>query len=91
MMTYKAYQRVRGILAAVLTIVGIVAIWLFANPSQGSLGNTFNTVSIIFWTVVPPALFFFEYWIFDSEKLIERPRDSSTNQQENKISREIGP
>jgi hypothetical protein len=79
-MTYKAYQWVRGILAAVLTIVGIVAIWLFANPSQGSSGNTFNTVSIIFWTVVPPAWFFFEYWIFDSEKLIERPRDTATNQ-----------
>ena len=77
--TYKVYRWVRGILAAVLTIVGIVAIWLFASPSQGSLG-TFNTVSIIFWTVVPPACFFFEYWIFDSEKLIERPRDSATNQ-----------
>ena len=79
-MTYKVYRWVRGILAAVLTIVGIVAIWLLASPSQGSLGNTFNTVSIIFWTVVPPAWFFFEYWIFDSEKLIERPRDSTTNQ-----------
>lgn len=78
-MTYKVYRRVRAILAAVLTIVGIVAIWLLASPSQGS-GNTFNTVSIIFWTVVPPAWFLFEYWIFDSEKLIERPRDSATNQ-----------
>ncbi|HEX8835693.1 MAG TPA: hypothetical protein VF748_02060 [Candidatus Acidoferrum sp.] len=78
--TYKVYRWVRGILATVLTIVGIVAIWLLASPSQGSLGNTFNTVSIIFWTVVPPAWFFFEYWIFDSEKLIERPRDSATNQ-----------
>ena len=77
-MTYKAYRWVRGVLAAVLTIVGIVAIWHFASPSQGSY--TFNTVSIIFWTVVPPAWFFFEYWIFDSEKLIERPRDSATNQ-----------
>jgi hypothetical protein len=74
-MTYKVYQRVRGILAAVLAVIGIVAIWL-----QGSLGNTFNKVAIIFWTVVPPAWFFFEYWIFDSEKLINRPLDSSTAQ-----------
>lgn len=79
-MTYNVYRWVRGILATVLTIVGIVAIWLLASPSQGSLGNTFNTVSIIFWTVVPPAWFLFEYWIFDSEKLIKRPLDSSTNQ-----------
>jgi hypothetical protein len=78
-MTYKAYQWVRGILAAVLAIIGIVAIWLVADPSQGSLWNTFNKVAIIFWTVVPPAWFFFEYWIFDSEKLIKRPLEG-TNQ-----------
>lgn len=76
-MTYKVYQWVRGILAAVLTIIGIVAIWLVANPSQGSSGNTFNTMAIIFWTVVPPAWFFFEHWIFDSEKLIKRPLDTN--------------
>jgi len=74
------YQLVRGILAAVLAMIGIVAIWLFANANQGSLGNTFNKVAIIFWTVVPPAWFFFEYWIFDNEKLINRPLDNSTNQ-----------
>lgn len=79
-MTYNVYQWVRGILAAVLTIIGIVCIWLFANPSQGSLGNTLNTLAIVFWAVVPPAWFFFEYWIFDSDKLIDRPLDSSTNQ-----------
>ena len=79
-MTYKVYQSVRGILAALLTIIGIVAIWLFADPSQGSLGNSFNKVAIIFWTVVPPAWFFFEYWIFDSKNLIARPLDSTTNQ-----------
>ena len=80
-MTYKVYQWVRGILAAVLAIIGIVTIWLFVNASQGSLGNTFNKVAIVFWTVVPPAWFFFEYWIFDSEKLIERPFDSSTDKE----------
>ena len=58
-MRYKEYQWVRGILAAVLTIIGMVAIWLFADPSQGSVGNPFNKVAIIFWTVVPPAWFFF--------------------------------
>jgi len=79
-MTYKVYQLVRRSLAAVLAIIGIVAIWLFANASQGSSGNTFNKVAIIFWTVIPPAWFLFEYWIFDSEKLIKRPLDSSTNQ-----------
>ena len=78
-MTYKAYQLVRGILAAVLAIIGIVAIWLVADPSQSSLSNTFNKVAIVFWTVVPPAWFFFEYWIFDSEKLIKRPLEG-TNQ-----------
>ena len=71
-MTYKAYQWVRGILAAVLIIFGIVAIWFFASPSQDSWGN-FNKVAIIFWTVVPPAWFFFEYLTFDTENLIERP------------------
>ena len=79
-MTYKVYQWVRGILAGVLTIIGIVAIWFLASASQDSLGNPFNKVAIMFWTVVPPAWFLFEYWIFDSEKLIERPIDSSTNQ-----------
>jgi hypothetical protein len=79
-MAYKVYQLVRGSVAAVLAIIGIVAIWLFADPGQGSLGNTFNKVAIIFWTVVPPAWFFFEYWIFDNEKLIKRPLDNSTNQ-----------
>jgi hypothetical protein len=79
-MTYKVYQLVRRSLAAVLAIIGIVAIWLFANASQGSSGNTFNKVAIIFWTVIPPAWFLFEYWIFDSEKLIKRPFDGSTNQ-----------
>jgi hypothetical protein len=78
-MTYKAYQLVRGIVAAVLAIIGIVAIWLVADPSQGPLSNTFNKVAIVFWTVVPPAWFFFEYWIFDSEKLIKRPLEG-TNQ-----------
>ena len=78
-MTYKMYQWVRGSLAAVLAIIGIVAIWLVEDPSQGSLGNTFDKIAIIFWTVVPPAWFFFEYWIFDSEKLIKRPLEG-TNQ-----------
>jgi len=77
-MTYKVYQLVRRSLAAVLAIIGVVAIWLFA--SQGSSGNTFSKVAMIFWTVVPPAWFLFEYWIFDSEKLIKRPFDGSTNQ-----------
>jgi len=62
-MSYKAYWRVRVVLAFALVGFAGSSVWHFAASSERS---TFEYAAVVFWVLGPPLWFFVEYLCLDS-------------------------
>src|SRR5947207_3002983 len=70
---YTYFGRLRATLATLLILYAINVIWRFATAAPGSLKRASSALEVIFWTLVPSAWFFFEYWAIDHRKYIDLP------------------
>jgi hypothetical protein len=72
-MDYKTYWWLRTVLALGMLVYAGCIVFRFATAAKGSLTGIVPAAEVVFWTIVPPLWFFFEFYLIDKHKIDGAP------------------